>query len=149
MDAKTSNRGDDYSVRPTIPRKVLHPELSPGERRALLLRGVELFNQGEHFAAHEAWEEVWRSTNPEPKPLFQGLIQAAAALHQILDLGRERGPRGTLSKALRNLESFRPRACGFELEELCGQLESWLLWLEEGGEQPPIPALRVVDPEIR
>lgn len=133
-----------------IPQKILHPELSAVERRELLVHGVELFNRGEHYAAHEAWEEVWRSTTPEPKPLFQGLIQAAAALHQILDLGRERGPLGTIAKALRNLEPFRPRACGFEVEVLCAQLESWRRWLEVGGERPPIPALRVVEnDEIR
>lgn len=126
----------------------LHPSLSPEERREFLRRGLALFNAGEPFAAHEAWEEVWRSNRPEPKALLQGLIQAAAALHQILVLRRREGPRGTLAKALRNLEPFRPRALGLDLEGLWKSLESWQRWLEEGGEPPPLPLLAVTDPDL-
>jgi predicted metal-dependent hydrolase len=124
---------------------LLHPTLTAGERRALLRRGADLFNGREYFAAHEAWEEVWRSTTPEPKRLLQGLIQAAAALHQIRDLHRCQGPRGTLAKALANLEPYRPRACGLDVAALIADLERWRTWLQEGDEPPPLPALRILE----
>lgn len=127
--------------------RLLHPSLVPQERRALLHRGVALFNTGEHFAAHEAWETVWRSNRPEPRALLQGMIQAAAALHQILVLLREEGPRGTLAKALRNLEPFRPGALGLDLEGLCAGLAEWQRWLDQRGERPPVPPLRLTDPD--
>jgi uncharacterized protein len=125
-----------------LPR-VLHPDLSPEERERLFRRGIDLFNQGRFFAAHEAWEEIWRSTTPEPKPLFQGLIQVAAALHQHLDLKRAEGPRRTLAKARRNLEPLAPAAMGVDVADLLAQVRRWEGWLEgPEGEAPIPPTLR-------
>jgi uncharacterized protein len=125
-----------------LPR-VLHPDLSPEERERLFRRGIDLFDQGRFFEAHEAWEEIWRSTTPEPKDLFQGLIQVAAALHQHLDLKRMEGPRRTLAKARRNLQPFAPAALGIDISDLLDQVGRWEGWLEgREGEAPPPPALR-------
>jgi predicted metal-dependent hydrolase len=124
-----------------LPR-VLHPDLSPEERERLFRTGIDLFNQGRFFAAHEAWEEIWRSTTPEPRSLFQGLIQVAAALHQHLDLKRPEGPRRTLAKARRNLEPFAPEALGIDVRDLLIQVGRWEGWLErKEGDPPTIPAL--------
>jgi predicted metal-dependent hydrolase len=120
----------------------LHPELSTDERERLFRDGIELFNGGRFFAAHEAWEEIWRSTTPEPKELFQGLIQTAAALHQFLDLHRVEGPRRTLAKARRRLEPYLPEALGIDLADLLRQIRNWESWLElRQGEAPPVPLL--------
>jgi predicted metal-dependent hydrolase len=124
----------------------LHPTLTPEERRRLFHLGIELFNRGEYFEAHEAWEEIWRSTAPEPKTLFQGLIQCAAGLHQIRDLHREAGPRKTLAKARRNLESYAPAAWGLDIAGLLAEIGRWQEWLESPGSgMPSWPAVRVVD----
>ena len=51
------------------------------QRRAVLDRARELFNAGDYWAAHEALETVWRSIISDgAAPVWQGLIQAAAAL---------------------------------------------------------------------
>ena len=127
--------------------RVLHPDLSPGERERLFREGIDLFNQGRFFSAHEAWEEVWRSTTPEPKGLFQGLIQVAAALHQHLDLKRTQGPRRTLAKARRNLQPFAPAALGVDVADLLAQVEGWEGWLERpDGAPPPVPVLKRAAP---
>lgn len=126
----------------------LHPVLSADERRRLLQEGIELFQRGELFAAHETWEEVWRSTTPEPKTLLQGLIQVAAALHQIRDLRRREGPRRTLAKARRNLEPYAPVALGLDVDELLRSVAAWQEWLERGeGEEPALPRIRIPDAE--
>jgi predicted metal-dependent hydrolase len=123
--------------------RVLHPDLSPEERERLFRAGIDLFNQGRFFAAHEAWEEIWRSTTPEPKDLFQGLIQVAAALHQHLDLQRKEGPRRTLAKARRNLEPFAPEALGIDVAGLLARVGGWEAWLEgREGEAPTAPTLK-------
>src|SRR4051795_8795200 len=50
--------------------------------------GIELFNQGEFHAAHDAWEEMWLGPVSADEKLFlQALIQAAVAFHH-LDIGR-------------------------------------------------------------
>ncbi len=121
--------------------RVLHPEISREERERLFRTGIELFNQRRFFAAHEAWEEIWRSTTPEPKGLFQGLIQVAAALHQHLDLKRTEGPRRTLAKARRNLAPFAPEALGIDIADLLVQVERWEGWLKSREGSPPVPTL--------
>src|SRR4051794_13108905 len=122
--------------------RVLHPQLSPEERQRLFREGIDRFNRGRFFDAHEAWEEIWRSTTPEPRDLFQGLIQVAAALHQHLDLKRIEGPRRTLAKAMRRLEPYAPSALGIDVEDLLRQAEDWEAWLErQQGEPPPLPVL--------
>lgn len=55
--------------------------MTPEERRGYLENARELFNTGEYWLAHEALETVWRSIIKEDEArVFQGLIQAAAAL---------------------------------------------------------------------
>ena len=41
------------------------------------LAGVVLFNQGDFFEAHEAWEALWMDTAGEEKKFIQGLIPSA------------------------------------------------------------------------
>ncbi len=49
------------------------------------LHGVDLFNHGCYWEAHEAWEDLWLPLeNEDPLRIFtQGLIQASAALLKI------------------------------------------------------------------
>jgi predicted metal-dependent hydrolase len=126
-------------------RRVLHPDLSPEERRRLFLEGIDLFNRGELFLSHEAWEEIWRSTTPEPRELFQGLVQVAAGLHQILNLKRKLGPRNTLAKARSHLEPCAPILCGLDIDGLLKSVRQWQDWLEQEGERPEVPVIRVID----
>jgi predicted metal-dependent hydrolase len=129
-------------------RPDLHPDLTPAERRDLLRRGVDQFNRGEFYEAHESWEEVWRSTRPEPRSLFQGLIQVAAALHMIRDLHRERGPGQTFAKARERLAPYAPAACGLDVDDLLIHVGRWQEWLEDRErEMPGWPSVRVVDRE--
>lgn len=44
---------------------------------ATALHGLELFNRGEYFEAHEALEEAWRAEKGEIRSLYQGILQAA------------------------------------------------------------------------
>jgi uncharacterized protein len=44
--------------------------------------GIRLFNEGHHWHAHEAWEPLWMGLAGEDKMFAQGLIMAAAMLHQ-------------------------------------------------------------------
>ncbi len=63
--------------------------MAPADRRRYLEHARDLFNRGDYWLAHEALETVWRSIIKEDEALvFQGLIQAAAAL-----LHRGRGNR--------------------------------------------------------
>ena len=125
----------------------LHPDLTPEERRRLLAEGVDHFNAGRFFEAHEVWEEVWRSKTPEPRQLLQGLIQIAVAMVHHRDRGRPAVARRVLAKGWRRVEPHRPSALGLDLESLAESVESWSRWLEHTtGAPPPLPRLLVMHP---
>lgn len=125
----------------------LHPNLTPEERARLFREGIDLFARGEFFEAHETWETIWRSTTPEPRELFQGLIQVAAALYQFRDLKRTVGPRNTLAKARGHLEPYAPVAQGLDIKTFLESVRAWQAWLEHReGPCPPLPTLHILDP---
>jgi hypothetical protein len=53
------------------------------EGTVLFLKGVELFNSGSHWEAHEVFEDVWRVQTGDAKKLAQGFVQLAAAFSYI------------------------------------------------------------------
>ena len=124
----------------------LHPALTPEERRELFATGIRLFNRGEFFECHEAFEEIWRSTTPEPKDLFQGLIQVGVGLFHFFERRRPDVARRVLAKGRRRLEPLAPESHGLDLAALLAAVDVWEAWLEEAlDEPPPPPRLEVVD----
>ena len=96
--------------------------MTPEERRGYLENARDLFNAGEYWLAHEALETVWRSIIKEDEArVFQGLIQAAAAL-----LHRGRGNRhGTVvvgAAALERLAGPEHPEVEFETTQFRAQL---------------------------
>jgi predicted metal-dependent hydrolase len=70
-----------------------------------LARGVELFNAGRYWDAHEAWEEAWTPDRRGPdRGFYKGLIQVAAG---CLHYGR-RNRRGTINKWRSGADYLRP-----------------------------------------
>ncbi|MEE9212839.1 MAG: DUF309 domain-containing protein [Phycisphaeraceae bacterium] len=63
------------------------------EEAQLFHKGIELFNDGEWFEAHEVWEDIWRMASGNKKRFYQGLIQCAVTIEHI-----HRGnPRGAVT----------------------------------------------------
>ena len=124
----------------------LHPLLAPARRAQLLRRGAALFHGGRRYAAHECWETIWRSRDPHPRELFQGLVQLAAAFHHLEQRGRPDVARRVLAKARRRLAAVRPseaREAGVALPRLLLQLDRWDDWLAGARLGPPPPAVRL------
>jgi hypothetical protein len=48
-----------------------------------VLAGARLFDAGDYFEAHEAWEGHWGAGAPEERALTLALIKAAVALHHL------------------------------------------------------------------
>jgi predicted metal-dependent hydrolase len=49
----------------------------------LLQLGVDLYNSGRYFEAHEAWEAVWMEAPNRIRAFYQGLIQVTAAFVHV------------------------------------------------------------------
>lgn len=126
--------------------RILHPTLRPAERRELFHEGIRLFNGGEYFDCHEAFEEIWRSTTPEPKDLFQGLIQVGVGLFHFFERRRPDVARRVLAKGWRRLEPLAPQSHGLDLEALLTAVNTWDSWLAAPRGQPPTaPRIKVLD----
>jgi uncharacterized protein len=54
-----------------------------GELHPLAIRGLELFNAGEFFEAHEELELAWREERGPVRELYRGILQIAVAYLQI------------------------------------------------------------------
>ena len=126
--------------------RTLHPVLTRERSRELIQEGIDRFHRGEYFAAHEAWEEIWRSTTPEPRDLYQGLVQLAAAFHHLQARKRPDVARRVLGKARRRLSAVAPGAAAIDISTLLGELESWDAWLSAPTDTAPqVPRLRWQD----
>ncbi|HLK33016.1 MAG TPA: DUF309 domain-containing protein [Terriglobales bacterium] len=103
-------------------------------------RGLELFNRGEFFDAHEVLEDVWRAAPAGEKKFLQGLIQVAVGLHHY-SRGNREGARSLLARANRNLSTYPGRHAGIKLAEVRLQVEQWVSALEKGGAVPELPRI--------
>ncbi len=73
------------------------------ERETTFQRGLLAYRAGNHYDAHEIWEELWESEESDDHRRFlQALIQVASAIHKLT---HDVGPRG----ALRLLDSARAK----------------------------------------
>ena len=80
--------------------------------------GVRLFNARKFWHSHEAWEEIWRRHKEDERLFFQGIIQVAAAYHQLVAKKRYAGMMNNFDKARQKLEPFRPDYLGINVELL-------------------------------
>lgn len=53
----------------------------PDEYEPLYLSGIDHFNRGDYFEAHEVWEDLWHECRSADRLFYQSLIQAAVALY--------------------------------------------------------------------
>jgi predicted metal-dependent hydrolase len=108
-----------------------------------LAEGLRLYEAGEFFTAHEAWESVWLGS-PEPEKTFlQGLIQVSAAFHHL----QRNNPLGAmllLQAALRRLDRYPACFGGISLTLLRHDIRERLRTLEAGE-----PASHLLSPRIR
>jgi predicted metal-dependent hydrolase len=108
-----------------------------------LADGLRLYESGEFFTAHEAWESVWLKS-PEPEKTFlQGLIQVTAAFHH-LHRDNRLGTVLLLRAALRRLDRCPSCFGGISVGLVCEDVRDCLRRLEAGEE-----VSQIISPRIR
>ena len=128
-------------------RKAFRP-LPADDRRAALAAGIEAYERGDFFLAHELLEPAWMGTaDVAERELHQGLIKLAAAyVHAV------RGNPAGVTKNLRgSLERLRGSVAagsatevdfGLDVAALVGEIERRLEALGvDPASIPPPPAL--------
>ncbi|HEY0591496.1 MAG TPA: DUF309 domain-containing protein [Thermoanaerobaculia bacterium] len=90
--------------------------MNDADASAILARGVDLFNRGAYWEAHEAWEELWLDAGPELRRFVQGLIQLAAAWHHVRR-GNRRGAERLFRSGLEKLSAYPTRYAGIDVSD--------------------------------
>lgn len=104
-------------------------ECCQGALHPLAVRGLELFNAGEFFEAHEALELAWRDERGPVRELYRGVLQIAVAYYHILR-GNYPGAVKTFVKSRTWLGPFPDRCRGIDLRQFradYGRVEALLL----------------------
>lgn len=85
--------------------------------------GVEYFNKGEFLLSHETWERMRKRQPESARPFFQGLLQLAAAYHQITGKMGYRGLILHFEKAGEKLAAYEPHFFGIYVKHLMKFIE--------------------------
>jgi predicted metal-dependent hydrolase len=107
-----------------------------------LAEGLQHYDSGEFFAAHECWESLWLLASEPEKTFLQGLIQVTAAFHHW----QRNNPLGTarlLQAALRRLEAYPASFGSISVALLCNDIREWLEALEMGAPPPQAGSARI------
>jgi predicted metal-dependent hydrolase len=81
-------------------------------------RAIRLFNRRDFLAAGELFEDAWRESSEEDRPLYDAILRIAAALHLGANRGGRRGAVNLLQQALVRLDDLRPARSGIDTETL-------------------------------
>lgn len=111
--------------------------MTPDPLAARYEQGLRLLARGEHFAAHEAFEDVWRQAEPEERDFFQGLVHVAVAWYQAERRNRL-GCERQLEKAKRRLGRYRPSHRRLDVDAVLSQVGT------AAGRYPSLEPLRVI-----
>ena len=119
------------------------------QRRPILLAGIEQFNDGYFFQAHETLEDLWLVSPLPARTFLQGIIQTAAAFVHM----RRREHKGTvrlLRHALAKLETVPGDYMGIDVARLVTETraardELLALGPERFEEWDNVPAIHLLD----
>jgi hypothetical protein len=106
------------------------------------LYGIDLYNHGYLWEAHEVWEGLWHAAKHDPPQadVLQGLIQCAAAALKIA-MGQPRGLESLVELGTEKLErvarSHGPEYMGLDLVELVAAMRAFAASNPESNEGRP------------
>jgi predicted metal-dependent hydrolase len=143
----TDPKGHSYGVKPPTCDPPIPDQWS--ECRSYL-RGIDLFNHGYYWEAHEVWETLWNACGRQgtTADFLKGLIKLAAAGVKA----RQDEPRGVQNHARRAAELFvrmrpAPKFMGLQVEQLIAWAQA-LIALPAATAQENEHAVQVVCPFV-
>lgn len=100
------------------------------------LEGIELFNNGKFWHAHEAWEGAWMAeADPQIKLFYKGIIQTTAALVHW-QKGNPKGLHLNWAKARAKLTQLPPEIMGLGIRQIVAYMD-YFDKVDGCGPEPP------------
>lgn len=88
-------------------------------------RGIELFNAGEYYEAHEVIEHEWHAERGPIRAMYQGILQIGVGLHHTRG-GNHRGAELLLNDGIEKVSRFLPSCQGVDTANLIQQSQGCL-----------------------
>jgi uncharacterized protein len=113
----------------------------------LLRLGIDLYNAGHYWNAHEAWEEVWMDSERPLRNFYQGLIQVTAAFVHVTR-NEYPGSVRLLDAGIEKLDAYPASYMGLDLARLVAGARIAREALQELGEKRVAEFDRALIPPI-
>lgn len=97
-------------------------------------KGLQLFNAGEYFEAHEALEDAWNAETGDAKNLYRGILQTAVVYLHITR-GNYNGAIKVYQRSLKWLNGLPDICKGIRLGELRSNTEKVMMEIQKLGEE--------------
>ena len=134
--------GHSFGVRQQGPVEPMNP--ADWGRNEDYLHGVDLFNRGYFWEAHEAWEPLWVALPPESPPaeFLQGLINLSASLLKIR-MGECASAVKLWNSAARLLKPFEDTVCaGIDISRLMTDFDGFIRTMNDRPADSPVIILK-------
>jgi predicted metal-dependent hydrolase len=105
-----------------------------------LSRGIELFNAGRFYEAHEVLEDVWREAAGDRRLFLQALVQLAVGFHHYT-MDNVVGAESVLERGLGNLAGYSDGCEGIDVRALQANVQAWIAALKSSQPCPPYPQI--------
>ena len=90
-----------------------------------LLIGVDLFNDGAYFEAHDHFEDLWMEAKYDEKDLYQGLVQVSVGSYHLI-CGNYSGALSQYHRGIEKLEKFRSKNIEIDLDKFLDEINSFI-----------------------
>jgi len=114
----------------------------------LYRKGVDYFNAGYFFEAHDTFEELWMDDRDASKRFYQGLVQLSTGCYHLV-MKNVKGARSQLSKSVAKLRGYEPAYMNLDVSELLRQVEELLQRLPAEKIKDLSPELLAAIPKIK
>ncbi|MCG8604934.1 DUF309 domain-containing protein, partial [bacterium] len=83
----------------------------------LFRKGIDYFNAGYFFEAHDTFEELWMDDRDGSKAFFQGLVQLSTGFYHLV-MKNLKGAESQLDKGVSKLSRYEPFYRELDVTEL-------------------------------
>jgi len=79
------------------------------------MNGIQLFNDGSYFEAHDHFEDMWMEAENDEKDFYQGLVQVSVGSYHLI-CGNYTGALSQYRKGVEKLENYRDSKRNIDLD---------------------------------
>ncbi len=90
-----------------------------------LIVGVDLFNEGAYFEAHDHFEDLWMDAKYEEKDFYQGLVQVSVGSYHLI-CGNYTGSLSQYQKGVQKLNKYRLRESKINLDKFLHEINPFI-----------------------